>query len=341
MTRTHNRSFAAWNILAAGTLLVLALLLWPVNLSAHEVRPALLELTETKPQQFDVLWKQPVTDGKALRLEPILPQQCKATGARSNRFAGNIVTERWRIACPLNQGRIAVEGLERSLTDVFVRIEKLDGSQRNHVLRPDAIYWDLEAPSTGLSGIAEYVLIGAEHMLFGFDHLLFVLGLTLLVARRQIIAVITSFTIAHSITLALTVFDVISLRSAPVELLIAASIVLLATENILKLRGKETLAAQRPWLIAFAIGLIHGLGFAGALSDIGLPNGDEAIALLLFNIGLELGQIAFVGLILLILAALRRMGSTLYDSARITVIYSIGAMGCYWFLDRFLANLLA
>lgn len=311
----------------------------PLPANAHEVRPALLELTETQPGEYDVLWKQPVTDGKTLRLTPLLPAQCQAGEERINRFAGNVVAQRWQVICPLDTGRIKIDGLERSLTDVFVRIVMLDGGQRNQVLRPDAAIWDLETPASGLSGIGEYLLIGAEHMLFGFDHLLFVLGLTLLVAKRQIIAVITSFTIAHSITLALTVFDVIALRSAPVELLIAASIVLLAVENIRKKQGKETLAARRPWLIAFVIGLIHGLGFAGALSDIGLPIGDEALALALFNIGLELGQIAFVGLILLILALLRHIGSAIDDAARITAIYFIGAIGCYWCLDRFLANL--
>lgn len=334
MIGPKKRAIAAWITLTIESLLLAAILLWPANLFAHEVRPALLELIEGQPGQFDVLWKQPVTDGKTLRLDPQLPQNCAAQNQRSNRFAGNIITERWRVNCPLNKGRIAVEGLERSLTDVFVRIEYADGRQRNKVLRPDNRIWQLDSKDEGLNGVSDYLVIGAEHMIFGYDHLLFVMGLTLLVARRQIIAVITSFTIAHSITLALTVFDVVALRSAPVELLIAASITLLAVENILKRRDQLTLAAQRPWLIAFVIGLIHGLGFAGALRDIGLPTGEEAWALILFNIGLELGQIAFVGLILLLVAVLKRYMPKYHQRAEYIAIYYIGAMGCFWFIDR-------
>ena len=330
--------WSAWRSMLMVVVSIIAIIFaLSIPAQAHEVRPALLEVTETTPGQFDVLWKQPVTDGKRLRLTPILPDSCIIADERANRFAGNTIIERWTMTCPpsaIDTGRIAIEGLERSLTDVFVRIERLDGEQRSQVLRPDARVWQLAQQDSGLSSIFSYLIIGAEHMLLGFDHLLFVLGLALLVARKQIIAVITSFTIAHSITLALTVFDVLSLRAAPVELLIAASIVLLAVENILKRRGHETLASRRPWLIAFVIGLVHGLGFAGALSDIGLPTGEEAQALLLFNIGLELGQIAFVALVLLLFALLAKLSARIYDSAQMVAIYGIGAMGCFWCFDR-------
>lgn len=306
----------------------------PGNAFAHEVRPALLQLQETDSDSYNVLWKQPVTDGKLLRLTPVLPQQCAQIVAPSELRNTTSISTRWRVACALNTGNIQVQGLERSLTDVFVRIENLDGTRRSHVLRPNATQWILDATESQFASLSTYLWIGIEHLIFGYDHLLFVLGLTLLIARRQIIAVVTSFTIAHSLTLALTVFDVISIPIAPVELLIAASIVLLAAENALKWRGQTSLAQQRPWLIAFAVGLIHGLGFAGALSDIGLPAGEEAWALLLFNLGLEIGQIAFVGVIITILAVISRIYDSLIIPFEKLCVYLIGAMGSYWFLDR-------
>lgn len=311
-----------------------AAMMMPWTAHAHEVRPALLQMEQQAGGTYDILWKQPVTDGKRLRLKPILPDQCQQTQPPEEIRSSISVATRWQVRCALTTGTIAVEGLERSLTDVFVRIENIDGTSRSHVLRPDAIRWDLAAEESALLSLSTYLGIGIEHLLFGYDHLLFVLGLTLLIARRQIIAVVTSFTVAHSLTLALTVFDVIRIPIAPVELLIAASIVLLAYENSLKWRGQSTLAQQKPWLIAFAVGLIHGLGFAGALSEIGLPAGEEAWALLLFNLGLEIGQLMFVAVIVALLALIGKYWSGAVVPIERLCVYIVGAMGSYWFMDR-------
>jgi len=216
---------------------------------AHEVRPAFLSITETAPAEFTVLWKQPVLDGKRLKIKPTFPDECTVSHNTLSRQAGTVIDSR-DVFCTLTEGEISLPGLERTLTDVFAQIT-----------------------------------YGVEHILLGWDHLLFVIGLTLLVSRRQILGVATAFTLAHSITL----------------ILIAASIVLLGVEIMRKQQGHKTLATQRPYLISFFIGLIHGCGFASALSEIGLPKGTELLALLLFNIGVELGQFAviFIALVLL------------------------------------------
>jgi hydrogenase/urease accessory protein HupE len=302
---------------------------------AHEVKPALLEARASAADQFNILWKQPVTDGRRLKLTPVLPEDCRETGSRRIEADPQYIIQRWQVACALDSGAISIDGLDRSLTDVFARIIAADGSIRTRLIRPDDRAWDLAEAEQAQT--IEYLWIGVEHMVFGLDHLLFVTGLALLVAWRQLIWVITSFTIAHSITLALTALGWVSLPGTPVEILIAMSIVLLAVEIMRKRRGQPSLAARRPWLVAFAIGLVHGLGFAGALAEIGLPPGEELWALLLFNLGLELGQIAFVLALLGGLWLIARISMTAQDKGRLALTYAIGSIGCFWVIQRVLA----
>ncbi|MEZ5710366.1 MAG: HupE/UreJ family protein [Blastomonas sp.] len=321
-------------LLRAALAMMAVLLAWPHAAIAHEVKPALLELTETEPGEHDVLWKQPVTDGRRLRLTPVLPSQCRKTGETSTEYDAQYALERWHVQCDLKSGEIRIDGLDRSLTDVFARLVDHKGDTRARLIRPDAQAWQLDEPESESASTASYLRIGIDHMIFGPDHLLFVAGLTLLVAVRRLLWVITSFTLAHSITLALTALGWVRIPGEPVEVLIAISIVLLAVEVVRKKRGQPSLAARKPWLIAFVIGLVHGLGFAGALAEIGLPKGEELFALLLFNVGLEIGQVMFVALFLTILWLIGRIGIRHRNRLEWVAIYVIGAIGSYWSIER-------
>jgi len=182
-----------------------------------------------------------------------------------------------------------------------------------------------------------YTVLGIEHILTGIDHLLFVLALLLVVVGRwKLVKTITAFTLAHSITLALATLGVVTVPSGPVEAAIALSIVFLASEIIWWHRGWTSLTFARPWLVAFAFGLLHGLGFAGALSEIGLPSAEIPIALLFFNIGVEIGQLAFVAAVLLGAGALSRLAPVANTAAfaRVAIAYAIGTVATYWFVER-------
>ncbi|RZV43763.1 MAG: HupE/UreJ family protein [Acidimicrobiales bacterium] len=306
-------------ILSAGTAL------------AHEVRPAFLQIEETSPAEFTVLWKQPVLDGKRLRITPVFPDVCERSETTQT-LRANTVNEQFDLKCDLKSGQITMQGLERTLTDIFVEIKYLDDPTRTALLKPASRNLDLSGPVQ--SSTREYLCMGVEHILGGWDHLLFVIGLTLLVTRRQILGVATSFTIAHSITLALAAFGLLALPIRVVELLIAASIVLLAMEILRKKTGEDSLAARRPYLIGFVIGLIHGCGFASALAEIGLPKGTELFALLLFNIGVELGQFAVIGLAIFVFALIARTGAKNLRFAELMATYFIGALAMFWVIDR-------
>jgi len=311
--------------------LLIAAFLFCVNASAHEVRPAFLKIVELDSGTFEASWKQPILPGRRLKLDPIFPKQCDITQGE-RQFGSGTLTQVITVNCKLDSGPIQIAGLERTLTDVFVQIEYLGGAIRHELLKPDRTSFDLS--SAAGAATPQYLWIGVEHILFGWDHLLFVLGLVLLVERRQIIGVATSFTLAHSITLGLAAFGLLQVPIRPVEILIAMSIVLLAVEIMRKKRGQLGLSAQKPYLIGFLIGLIHGCGFASALSDIGLPKGTELWALLLFNIGVELGQFFIIFLFVLCLVAIAKIS---YDHKRTTegiITYAIGGMAMFWVIDR-------
>ena len=300
--------------------------------NAHEIRPAALQLTETANGMVEVEWKQPILSGRKLKMRPVLPDQCPIPKTSRQVLTGQAVVETWSVPCRLDSGMLKIEGLDQTLTDVFVRITRADGTERTDLLRPASA--SLELGEAGGSPAASYLLIGAEHMLFGWDHLLFVLGLLLLTPVRQLLWVITAFTIGHSVTLAIVALGLFTLPGEPVELLIALSILFLAIEVVRKWQGKTSLTIRRPWLIALAFGLLHGLGFAGALSEIGLPAGTELLALLLFNLGVELGQILFVGLILAAIWLLRALFVDQRKWIEIPAVYLVGGLGAFYTMSR-------
>ena len=315
------------------TRLLLAFCLWCIAMTstAHEVRPAFLRVTETAASEFNVIWKQPVLSGQRLRIRPTFPDSCSQTQPRLDR-TGNTVAERFKVSCDLREGVLSLPGLENTLTDAFVEITYLNGDVRAALLKPADLNLSLSGPQD--SPAKDYLWIGVEHIIYGWDHLLFVIGLTLLVGGRRVWGVATAFTLAHSITLAATALGGVSLPSRPVEILIASSIVLLGVEVLRKQAGQKTLGAQRPYLIAFVIGLIHGFGFAGALADIGLPTGTELLALLLFNIGVELGQFAVIGLSLIGLLGVTKLGQNWRKLTEIWVVYAFASVAMFWVFQR-------
>lgn len=298
---------------------------------AHEVRPGSLKIQETQTGLFEVTWKQPILSGKRLKLDPEFPESCKSKeSARS--FGKGTLSVSYDVQCDFKTGILKIAGLDRTLTDVFVEINYLEGEQKRQLLKPADNAMDLSEKSG--AAIGQYIGIGVEHIVFGWDHLLFVLGLVLLVERRQIIGVATAFTVAHSITLVMAALGFLSVPIRPVEILIALSIALLAVEIIRKMRGQIGLSARRPYLIGFLIGLIHGCGFASALSEIGLPKGVELLSLLLFNIGVELGQFLMIFIFMAIFWALSKMSFNKNRIAETAITYTIGGIAMYWVIDR-------
>ena len=320
-------------------LVILAGLCWMIGLSpiaaAHEVNPAFLELTETESGQFDVVWKQPIKDGRRLKLDPVFPEDCESSPIALEGAVGAIVS-RWTLSCALNEGEIRVDGLDRTLTDVFVQIHRIDGSVASVVLKPAAAAFEL-GEETSSAPLLAYFRIGVDHIIFGYDHLLFVLGLCLLVRPAQLLLTVTAFTVAHSITLGLSTLAGITLPGPPVESVIALSLILLAREAITLQRGGRSLTSQYPWAIAFGFGLIHGFGFAGALADIGLPKDQEIWALLLFNLGVEAGQVAFVIALAVLAAGLTYVARNWLSRGKIAAAYLVGVSGTIWLVERVVA----
>jgi hypothetical protein len=303
--------------------------------AAHEVNPAFLELTETESGQFDVVWKQPIKDGRRLKLDPVFPEDCETSPIALEGAVGAVVS-RWTLSCALNEGEIRVDGLDRTLTDVFVQIHRIDGSVASVVLKPAAAAFEL-GEETSSAPLLAYFRIGVDHIIFGYDHLLFVLGLCLLVRPAQLLLTVTAFTVAHSITLGLSTLAGITLPGPPVESVIALSLILLAREAITLQRGGRSLTSQYPWAIAFGFGLIHGFGFAGALADIGLPKDQEIWALLLFNLGVEAGQVAFVIALAVLAAGLTYVARNWLSRGKIAAAYLVGVSGTIWLVERVVA----
>jgi len=300
--------------------------------SGHEVRPAYLELVEIAPQQFAVTWKQPIAGDRRLPIDPVLPDSCETLEQALPENTGDALIARWQIACELRSGSIQISGLSRTLTDVLIRVSYLDGSSLSQLLRSDTPVLNLD---DGAPPVASYLLLGIDHLLFGIDHILFVIGLVLFIRDPwMLLKTITAFTVAHSMTLALSVLDLVSLPSQPVEAVIALSILFLARELMLPEVQRSALTRARPWVMAFGFGLLHGFGFAGALGEVGLPREQLALALLLFNLGIELGQLLVIAVLFAALWLLRLLAVSRWPLWQQTFSIFMGAMAGYWTIDR-------
>jgi hydrogenase/urease accessory protein HupE len=320
-----------------------ALLLVPLAASAHEARPAYLAIKETAPGQFSVLWRTPVLAGMRLPIVLKLPDRVKnLKDPVVSELADSLVERRWVDAGPngLAGERIEFAGLQLTITDVLARFEMLDGSNWTVMAHPSAPWIELANARGPFAVFAAYLMLGVEHILFGFDHLLFVLALILIVpGRRMLLVTITAFTLAHSITLSLATLGVVHVPGPPVEAMIALSIMLVACEIVRQQRGEASLTARWPWVVAFCFGLLHGLGFASALMEIGLPHGDIPLALFSFNLGVEAGQLLFIGAVLGLLACARRIRfpSPVERHAPALTTYGIGIAAAFWFIERLAA----
>jgi len=305
---------------------------------AHEARPAYLELKETGPGQYSVLWRTPVLSGQ--RLPVVLNMPADVKNLREpviQQLADSLVERRWVDAGPggLEGRRIEFPGLQFTLTDVLARIELADGRSWTTIARPAEPWIEITAARSTWQVAGDYVVLGIHHILFGADHLLFVLGLLLIVRDRwTLVKTITAFTAAHSITLAAATLGYVSVPAPPVEASIALSILFLGPEIVRRWRGETSFTIRNPWVVAFAFGLLHGLGFATALTSAGLPPSDIPLALLCFNIGVELGQLAFVGGIVLLERILERARWGWPRWAMMVPGYVVGGMGAFWTIQR-------
>jgi hydrogenase/urease accessory protein HupE len=321
-------------------LLALLVLLVSCSAFAHDSRPAYLEIRQAAAERFDLLWRIPVMSGMPLPVVLKLPDGVRNLTEPALHELSDSRVERRVIEAPggLAGQRIQFAGLQGTIADVLVRFEDLDGETTTKLVRGSQPWIELDAPAGSAPEVfGAFVVHGIEHILFGYDHLLFVLALMLIVrGTKALVLTVTAFTLAHSITLALAALGVVDVPGPPVEAAIAFSIVLVAAEIVRLRRGEPSLTARRPWLIAFCFGLLHGFGFAGALSDIGLPRGDIPLALLAFNVGVELGQLAFIGAVLALAAVVRRMRPirAVGQGASRLAPYLIGSLAAFWFVER-------
>jgi hydrogenase/urease accessory protein HupE len=319
--------------------LLLAVVAWlPMLADAHEMRPGYLEIRETAVDTYDVLWKVPA-QGNDMRMGLYLQfdDDVRSVTEPVAAFAGASHMQRMRIQRDggLTGSTITIDGLATTFTDVLLRLERIDGTEITHRLTPDEPSYVFEAkPSRGQVALT-YLALGVEHILSGIDHLLFVLALLMVVVGwRRLVGTVTAFTVAHSITLALAALGVVHVPGPPVEAIIALSIVFVAAEIIRGRQGNLGLTARLPWIVAFTFGLLHGFGFASALSEIGLPQSSIPLALFTFNVGVEIGQLIFVAAVLVLYAIGKRLQPTLPEWAWRVPSYAIGGLAAFWVLER-------
>ena len=306
---------------------------------ADDFRPAYLQIVQHDAATYDVLWKVPAIDeSTSLKVRPEFPAGTSNLTPPRGSYADGVTVQRWRIKVPggLEGKTIAFPGLSETRIDVLARLARADGSVQLERILPADPHFLVEASPGPYEVVQTYTTLGIEHILMGFDHLCFVLALVMIVGfNRRLLWTVTAFTLAHSITLALATLGVIHVPRPPVEAVIALSIVFVASEIVQKQRGRDGLATKQPWLVAFAFGLLHGLGFAGALAEIGLPANSIPLALLFFNVGVEIGQLLFIAAVLAATAMLSRLAARM-DRRRvaITSAYLIGGIASYWAIER-------
>jgi hypothetical protein len=305
--------------------------------SAHEARPGSLELREKPDGTYSFLWKKPAGGEVEIYIAPVVPDRCRLVTSGQQALTPGALIVRGTLTCEGGiQGRtLAIDGLPATISDVLVRIHHADGRLESHLLKPQTPSVTLGAQTTGWQRSASYARLGVEHILLGVDHLLFVLGLLLIVGDGwMLLKTITSFTIAHSITLAVATLGYANAPIEPLNASIALSILFLGPEIVRRWRGESSFTIRHPWVVAFAFGLLHGFGFASGLTTMGLPQAEIPLALLLFNVGVEIGQVCFVGLILLLARAFRVLEIAWPRVVELLPGYAVGSLGAYWTIQR-------
>ena len=305
---------------------------------AHESQPGLLELRQISEIRYEVTWRAPIYYGKPHPAQLQLPEEWKTVGEPTVRQLRD--SELFKRIVDIEEGFInnsiiRFPGLEKTITDVFVRISRLDGIETSQVVKPTKPFAELRGKRPWYVSSGEYLTLGFHHILMGIDHLLFVLGLLIIVSgRSMLLKTITAFTVAHSITLAIATLGYASVPSPPLNAAIALSILFLGQEIVRVWRGQTSFTIRHPWVVAFGFGLLHGFGFATGLSTVGMPTTEIPLALLMFNIGVEFGQLVFVLLILLIAKSLKVLEFRWPSWVDYLPGYAIGSLGAYWTIQR-------
>jgi len=333
MKSSLNRLPRAWWVAA----LLLLSALSPA-LQAHETRPAYLQIDETQPDNYAIVWRTPVSAGMRLPILLQLPKATKNVATPTTQELTDSLVERRsiRVEGGLGGQRIEFVGLQATITDVLVRVHLLDGRSWSTIVRPSQAWIEIKPTQGRLGTAGTFIAQGIRHILFGADHLLFVLGLLLIVKDRwMLVKTVSAFTLAHSITLALATLGYARVPVAPLNAAIALSILFLGPEIVRIWRGQTSFTIRHPWVVAFAFGLLHGFGFASALTSAGLPRAELPLALLSFNVGVEIGQLAFVLLVLLLERAFRILQIHWPRWAAALPGYAVGCVGAFWSIQRF------
>ena len=317
------------------------LLLWTglVGMAqAHELQPSSMELRQLTSERFEVIWRAPIYYRKPHPAQLQLPEAWQPVGAPTVTQLPDSALHRHVVDVPggeINGALIHFVGLESTITDVFARFVWLDGTETTAIARPSQPWIQVIAQRNAWQVAWDYTVLGVDHILSGFDHLTFVLALLLIVkGARRLLITVTSFTLAHSITLTAATLGVLWVPGPPVEAVIALSILFLASELVKVNRGLPSLTARYPWIVAFTFGLLHGFGFAGALAEVGLPQNEVPLALLMFNVGVELGQLLFIAVILVIVQLSKRLRSEWPVWIRQVPAYGIGGIAALWLFER-------
>ena len=323
------------SFLAMLTAGLLALVCGASPAAAHEVRPAFLEIDQTGPATYAVIWKQPTMGDVGIHLAPHISNGWLERPPSDQYAAAGFLIKTWKIAgagpAPLDGRIVRIEGLEDTITDVFVRVRLRDNQTLDAMVRPEAPTLRIGFVNGSAMSAAAFLGLGIGHILTGPDHLLFVLGLLLLVRDRwMLLKTVSAFTLAHSLTLAAASFGLISLPLPLLNALIALSILFLAPEILRARRGGTSLTIRHPWIVAFAFGLLHGMGFAGGLTSLGLTGAALLVPLVLFNVGVEIGQLAFIAVVLAMGRAFRLMAIAWPKAVALGPAYAIGGLGAMW-----------
>jgi len=318
--------------------LAILFLFFVSQLCADEVRPSYLQIQEQSPKTYSVLFKVPAKGDRRLSLSVTIPTTCKDSSKRYARFLKSAYVENYTITCAkgLVGEMITIEGLQNTKTDLLLRMEFLDKTSQTELLKASSNSYTVLASASNFEVVKTYTWLGITHIILGFDHLMFVFALLLLVhSLRKLLWTITAFTLAHSITLAGSSLGYLYLPQKPVEAMIALSILFLAVEIIHEKKGKKGITSRAPWLIAFSFGLLHGFGFAGALAEIGLPQNALNLALVFFNVGVELGQLIFITVVMSIGFILHKLNQpVLMEKLKMVVVYIIGTLSTFWLIER-------
>ena len=310
----------------------------------HALEPGYLELRLLDEELYAVVWKTPANKSRPMKISAVLPESCDARTLTESIWDGTAYVARWTTRCAegLEGGVIRIDGLDQTRTDVLVRFDFANGVSESRRLIPGDSSFTVPTIPSRLEVVRTYLVLGFQHILSGIDHLMFVLALLILVkGTGRLIVTVTAFTLAHSLTLAGATLGFVNVPGPPIEATIALSIMFVASEIMHGRQGRTGLTERYPWIVAFTFGLLHGFGFAGALAQIGLPQASIPMALLFFNVGVEIGQLFFIACVFALMALARqiarRIDLTPPTWARAMPTYVIGSVAAFWTFQRLAA----